>query len=53
MTVAMLLANNGVIPNKLWAHDKYLKDKINHQTVGVLLAKNATVPTEEWIDDFN
>lgn len=30
MTVAMLLANNGIIPDKLWIHDKYLEDKIDH-----------------------
>ena len=49
MTVAMLLASNGIIPDKLWVHDKYLEDKIDHQTVGVLLAKNATIPTKEWM----
>ncbi len=29
MTVAMYLANNGIIPPKEWYHDKYLKSNIN------------------------
>lgn len=44
MTVAMYLADAGVIPPKEWEHDSTLKDK-QGRTVGMILVSKGITPS--------
>ena len=47
MTVAMILAENNIIPPKKWCHDPTLIDK-DMNTVAMMLVNNGIIPPKEW-----
>ena len=46
-TIAMILAEKGIIPPKEWLHDPLLKNKYN-KTVALILINKHILPPKEW-----
>lgn len=46
-TVAMFLAQNGIIPSHTWHHDPK-KYNFDGYTVAMFLAERNVVPSKEW-----
>lgn len=48
MTVAMILAHNGIVPPEEWLHNKYLKDNLNRTVCDYLFKNNIENIPQEW-----